>query len=567
MSYSRNTLKEVKMKVRKSLKDIGRATHVFNVLFRHGLGYFIEKFGLKLHLPFSKRLAIHKYKKPEAPEIRLRKAFEELGATYIKLGQMLSLRPDLIPKEYCDEFAKLQDKVPPFSFEKVKQIVERELGASLGKLFKEFDRKPLGSASIGQVHTAKLKNGEQVVVKVLRPKVNELFREDIDLMYYFAKKLEGTKNFGRYSLLEIVKEFERYTKNELNYLIEARSVEKFYANLKKEKYVKVPKVYMGYTTDKVLTLEFIKGEKLSDLLRGHKKFNKEKVMNAIINSCLKQVFEQNVFHGDLHPGNILVTKNNNIALLDFGIVGSLTPYMRKEGMRLYIALINKDIEWVVRQILRLGKPTPETDMESFRRDVDDIVSGWHGTELRHIRVTHMLRRLFESSANHNIKLPVDMILLGKALVTVEGTCLMLNPQFNFVKHSYKYVSKYSKQKAFTKENLNLFMVKSREIGEVLEMIPSEILAVLEKLRTGVIKIDVDDTDLKRLALGIDKSSNRLAYSLIVAALIVGGALMMHANVGPYYRGLSFPAMVLYIIAAFMGLMLLGSIIKEGTIWR
>lgn len=555
------------MGFRSGIKDIGRVSHVINVFFKHGLGYFIQKFGFHLHLPFSKRVAVHKYRKPVATEVRVRKAFEELGAAYIKLGQMLSLRPDLIPKEYCHEFSKLQDRVPPFPYEKAKQIVEEELGKPIHKAFKSFEKKPIGSASIGQVHLAKLNNGKRVVVKVIRPGVRDVFRADIDIMRYFAKKLEGTKSFGKYSPLQIIKEFERYTKNELNYLVEAKNIERFYENLKKTKYVRIPKIYTDYTTTSVLTMEYLEGKKLTELLRGRKPFNKKAVMEALIHTCLKQVFEQNLFHADLHPGNILVLEKGKIALLDFGIVGSLTPYMRKEGMKLYVALVNKDIDDVVKQLLRIGKPGPETDLEDFRRDVDNIVSGWYGAELRHVRVTHMLHNLFESAVSHGINMPVDMIMLGKAFLTVEGTCLMLNPRFNFVKESHKYVSQYTKEKAITRESFGLFMKKSREMAETLEMIPSEALAVLEKLKHGIIKVDIEDTDLRRLALDIDRSSNRLSYSMIMAALIVAGALMMHTGVEPFYRGFSFPAMVLYIIAAFMGLTLFVSILKEGALWR
>jgi len=555
------------MNLTSGIKDIERATHVFNVLFKNGMGYFLQKYGLKFHLPFAKRIAFHKYKKPILPEVRLRRAFEELGGTFVKLGQLLSLRPDLVPQNYCQEFSKLQDKVIPFSFEKVKKIVEKEMGKPLEKVFKKFEQKPLGSASISQVHLATLKNGKKVVVKVQRPGVREMFRADIDMMYYFAKRIENTKTFGRYSPLTIAKEFERYTKNELNFLVEAKNIDKFYENLKTSKHIKVPKLYRGYSTSRILTMQYIPGRKLSSLLRKGVKFDKKAVQNSLIHTCLKQVFEQNLFHADLHPGNILVLKGGQIALLDFGIAGGLTPYLRKEGIKLYVALVNRDIEKVTSQLLLIGKPSSSTDLGDFKREVDDIISGWHGTELRQVKVTHMLHQLFDSCIKHDIKMPVDMILLGKALVTAEGTGVMLNPRFNFVNESKSYVQKHIKKKLVTKEGFGIFLRKSQEIAEILEMIPSEALAVLSKLKHGVIKVDIDDTDLRRLALDIDKSSNRLSYSLVLAALIISGAMMMHANVGPYYQGFSVPAMVLYIIAGFMSLTLMVSILKEGAIWR
>lgn len=555
------------MDIKTGVKDVTRISHIANVLIKHGLGFFINKYGFKLHIPLSKRISLSTYKKPDVPEVRFRKAFEELGGTYVKLGQMLSLRPDLIPEKYCKEFSKLQDKVPPFSFEKVKKIISAEIGKPSEKIFKHIDKKPLGSASLGQVHSAALHNGKKAVIKVLRPKIKEKVMTDIDIMKHIAKRLENTKSFGRYSPKTIVNEFERYTKKELDYINEAKNIEKFYDNLSKEDYVRIPKVFHQYTTKRILTLEFLKGEKLTSLLKSKKKFNKKSVMNSLVKATLKQVFDQGTFHADLHPGNILVIDKGKVGLLDFGIVGNLSNYYRLEGLKVYVALVNKNTDDVVRHTLRLGRPSSETDVESFRKEVEDIISGWHGTQLREVRVTHMLHRLFESAVKHGIEMPVDTILLAKALVTLEGTCLMLNPKFNFVKHSQKYVKKYVHPKKITKENMKLFMARSREMAEVLEMIPSETLAVLEKLRSGIIKVDIDDTDLKRLALDIDKSSNRLSYALIVAALVISGALIMMSNTGPLIGGFSIPAIVLYIIAAFMFMILLGSIIREGALWR
>ncbi len=555
------------MGISSGIRDLERVSRVVNVLFRNGLGYFIQKYGLKAHLPFSKKIAFHKYAEPDSPESRLRKSFEELGGAYVKLGQMLSLRPDLVPESLCAEFAKLQDKVPPFSPAKAKEIIEKELGKPLKKVFSTFSDKPIGAASVSQVHYAVLKNGKKVVVKVQRPGAEDAFKADIDIIYHVAARLEKSKAFGKYSPMAIAKEFERYTKNELNFLVEAGNIEQFYENLKDAEYVRIPKLYRDYTSKRVLTMEYIHGRKLSDLIRDKKEFPKEKVLSSIINTCLKQVFEQSVFHADLHPGNILVLEKGSIALLDFGIVGSLTPYLRKEGVKLYVALVNRDIDGVVNQLLLIGRPEPGADLEKFKSDVNDIVSGWYGSEMRQVRVTHMLHRLFDSCIKNSIKMPPDMVLLAKALLTAEGTGMMLNPRFNFVKESQAYVQGYLKKKAISKESFANFMRKSQDIAEVLEMIPSETLSVLQRIKQGVVKIDIEDTDLKRLASDIDRSSNRLSYAMIMAALIIGGALLMHSGTGPDFWGMSFPSLIIYTIAGFMGIMLLASIVKEGSIWR
>lgn len=548
------------------IKDIRRASHVVNVLFKHGLGYFIQKYGLKFHLPFLKKIALHKYRKPVAPEIRLRKAMEELGGAYIKLGQLLSLRPDLVPFRYCREFSKLQDKVPPFPYSKARKIIESELGKPMHRIFREFRQKPLGSASIAQVHLATLKSGKKAVVKVQRPNVREIFRADISILYYFARQLDKIKAFGKYSPIAIVEEFEKYTKNELNFLTEAENIEIYRKALKNEKIIKVPKLYREYTSSRVLTTEFIKGKKLSQLIAEKKKLSR-KTMTALFRSFMKQIFEKNIFHADVHPGNVLVLNKEKVALLDYGIVGKLTPYEKKEGVKLYVALVNRDTEKVIEQLLKIGKQGPDTNVENLRSEVDYIVRRMHSAESRTVRITHILVRLFESCTNNSVTMPIDLVLFAKALLTIEGTALMIDPKFNFVEESKDYVLKYRKKKLLSAESFDKFLGRSREISEALSMIPSEALSVLEKVKQGVIKIDIEDTDLKRLAYDIDKSSNRLSYAMVMAALIVGGALLMHADSPPHLMGMSFPALVLYLIAGFVGVTLLLSILKEGAIWR
>lgn len=541
-----------------AVRDFRRISYVVNILVKNGLGYFVQEFNLKYHLPFIKRF--QSYPEPEAPQARLRKVMEHLGGAYIKLGQLLSLRPDLVPTEYCLEFSKLQDRVPSFPYAEVKAIVEKELNMPLHKVFSYFEKVPIGSASIGQVHAAKLINGRKVVVKVQRPGVEKQFLSDIDIMYYFAHKLEKSRKLKKYSPLRIVQEFERYTRNELNYITEGRNIERFYENFKGSKTIVIPKVYRAYSTKRVLTMEYLEGSKLIDLLRAKSRFDRRKAAMNLLDCNIKQIFSQDIFHADLHPGNIIMMSRGRLGLLDFGIAGSLSPEMRDEGLKLVEALVAKDVDKVTKQILKIGKKNDDVDARAFRERVYNIVMRWHGAELKQVRVTHMLHEIFDACADSGIELPVDMILLGKALITVEGTGMQLVPNLDFVNVMKPRIEKMLARKI--RPSFKATLKKTKSMAEAIGKIPESALETLEQLKRPTFKIDIDDLDVRKIGLDIDTSSNRMSYAMISAALIVAGAVIMHANIGPAVFGYSMFAIVCFVFAFILLAVLVTSISKE-----
>lgn len=540
---------------RTSLK---RVSHVVQVLTKHGLGYFIQAYGLSVHLPFLKRLAIPAQKKEDIP-VRLRKAMEELGGAYIKFGQLLSLRPDLVPVTWCNEFKKLLDKTTPAGYEQIKAIVEQEFGKPIKKVFSEFDKKPIGSASIAQVHAAKLHSGLRVVVKVQRPNTKEKFEADIELLYYLARKVDKyIQNYA--SPIDIVEEFEKYTKKELDFTNEARNTDKMHKNFKGHSRVEIPKIYWQYTTPKVVAMQYLEGKKLSELKIT--KEQKEKLAKTIADCVFKQAMEDGFFHADLHPGNILVLPKGKIGLLDFGIVCELDPTLRKLELELYIALVNKDTRQITRILLREGLPTEETDLQAFAIDVENIIEEWYGAELKAARVTSMMHNLFNNCTAHKIKMPSNLILLGKGMLTAEGTCLYVDPDFDFLAYSTPKIAQLMKKEKRPDKLIRTFMSKSKDFAFKLADLPDEAMDVLEKVKHGAIRLDMAYTDVRHVGMDINKSSNRLAYAMIIAALIVAGALLI--SIRPAIYGYSVFSLVSILGAAILFMMLFVSIIREGS---
>lgn len=535
---------------------LNRASKVVNVLAKQGLGYFIQEYGLKWHLPFRKRIIT--YDKKNSIPIRLRKSMEELGGAYVKLGQLLSLRPDLVPQEYCEEFSKLLDKMPAFRYETAKKEIEEELKQPLTEVFKKFDKKPIGSASISQVHKAILKNGKKVVVKIQRPNVKSQFESDIKILYYFAHKVDKYFKDTAVSPLQIVKEFERYTKEELNFVIEAGHIEQFYDLFKKNKKFVVPQVYSKYTTSKILVLDYVNGTKLSEIKDKISPKLKKEILKNIADAVFTQVLQKGLFHADLHPGNILVLPGQKIALLDFGIIGRLDNELKQQTIDMIVALVNQDSRDVTRILLKIGMPTEQTNIESFELDVDEIIRQWNPASS--IRPTQVLHKLFNTCIKHHIRMPADLILFAKALVTAEGTCVQLDPQFNLVEYAKPKIIKILKKEARPTKVIKKFLKKSMEAGDSLSEIPEKTLDLLEKFKREPVKLDISDTDVGHLGRSIGFGSNKLSYSILAAALLLSGAMLI--DLKPTLFGYSIFSIFALTFAVMLIGVLTGSMIRE-----
>ena len=545
-----------------------RLKQIANSLFKQGMGYAVEQMDLKHHLTFHKRLQKDEFSKPlTSLPVRLRKVLEDLGGTFVKLGQMLSLRYDLLPKEYCDEFSKLQDDVKPMPFRFVKHIVESELGGSLNRIFKEFDEKPIASASIGQVHKAKLKTGEMVAVKVQRPGLYELFSADTKLLHSLAKILNRRyPEVKEYDLDNLINEFETYSKKELDYMLEARNIEIFHNNFKNDPHVSIPKVYWELTTKKIITMSYVTGVKISDVADFAKyRSNMKTTANNVFNAMLDQIFDYRVFHADPHPGNILLMENNKIAFLDFGIVGRITPDMVNEMEDILIGLLTMDIDAIVSAYQRMGISDDTIfDAKQFKEDLVEHFAEYYDASNSQINFASFFSNAFDMARKYKMKLPINFILLGKSIITLQGFGAKFVPDFNLTKYMQPRVEQMMKEKASPGHIFSSARKAALNAKDFVSSLPSDLNSFFKTWKEGQkLKLEVRKSDMDRAVMEVDRSSNRLVLGFIIGAIIVSNALIIHANVPPFIFGI--PVLVYFgvFLIIWLGVLLTFSILKEG----
>ncbi len=549
----------------KEVRDLNRFNQILAVLFEEGFDFLLAKIGLKHRIPFTKRLKSKLRKHQEIkPELRLRRTLERLGPTFIKFGQVLSVRPDLIPKEYSKELEKLQDSVPPFPFSDIKDIIEKEFGKSLEHLFLHFEKKPIASASISQVHAAMLKTGEKVAVKVQRPHVKKIMETDIDIMYYFANLLErNIDKIKKYKPAKIVSEFKEWTEKELDFRLEARNAKRFYQNFKGSKSVHIPKVYDEFTTEKVLTLEFIDGIELHNI-KEIKKRNLDfaRIINNGFEAILTQVFVHGIFHADPHPGNMIIMKDNSIAFVDFGIVGYFDEKLKNKSVDLLYGIVEQDDELIIDTLLSMGMESEDIDFEQLKTDIGFIIQPLQHSSIKEIKVSKILEEILDTALSHNLRVPASFVLFGKTIITLEGVALEYDPDFKMVETTKPFIEKIVARRASPLYVWKSFMHNINRYRKFADEFPEKAERALDKIQRGTIKVDIEDTDIKKLSLEIDKSSNRVSYGLLVAALLITSAILVNVEKGPSIFGIPFLAFAGFIFAFFFTVILFISIIRE-----
>jgi len=546
---------------------VKRYRFIAGVLLKHGFGYFLKELQLHSMLPLSQRIMRSGLgREISLPfPVRARLVLEELGVVSTKFGQFLSTRPDIVSPELAVELAKLQDNVKPFEFKFARERIEKELKVPLGELFEYIEEKPLASASIGQVHRARLKNGKTVIVKVQRPGIEESIEIDLailmDLARLAEKHMASMRSLGPVALVE---EFSRSLRRELDYVREGRNAERFRKNFKGIEYVHIPVVYWDYTTKHVLTMEYLKGIKVSDVDKIRKaKLNPKKIAEYGAKTSMKQVLVDGFFHADPHPGNIFVTKKGMIAFMDFGMTGFLDLKTKKELANLFISIIAQDTEKTMEWLFRIIRVDSTADLEGFKRDVNEMIAQYYGVSLKEVEIGGLLNELIALAHTYRVKVPSNLLLLVKAMITIEGIGRQLDPGFNLAKVAQPFAKKLLKERLSPKRIMQKWAENLLELNDLGAELSSRLNRILQKIEAGSLKMDVQHQGLGEFTSELNKSSNRIAISLIISAIIVGSSLIIISNKGPFVFRMPAIGLAGFCFAALLGALLVVSMLRTG----
>jgi ubiquinone biosynthesis protein len=555
-------------------KNITRIRQIVNVFLKHGFGQFIELLNLQRFIPLRKKIKYfarwHRVERHTIPQ-RLRIAFSELGPSFIKLAQILASRPDLITSEYADEFKKLQDKVPSFPSDLARQMVEAEIGVPLEDVFSEFDDVPVAAASIAQVHNATLKSGEKVVIKVQRPDIREVIDTDTAILSAIARLMlryiPESKYFDPHG---IVNEFSRTVKKELDFVAEAKNAQRFKRNFRDVEDICIPEIHPDLLSGKVIVMERIEGVRIDDI-RKIDSFGVDRADLARrgVNAYFKMIFEDGFFHADPHPGNIFVMPDGRIGIMDFGIVGWLTEDMMENIASAFLAVLNKNFDRLIDLYVDLGLITDEVDLEGFKRefkaDLVNLLEPLYDATISEVNFPEYLEALTHLVIKHGLKVPSDLLLMNKTILILDNIGRQLDPKFNAVTAVEPYAAKLVKRRMDPQRVFDKTRDNFSEISGILIDTPKQLNRLLRKTMRDELSFKMDPIGMDKLITDIDRSSNRLAFSIIVAAIIVGSSMLIQADVGGQIFGLPTVGAIGFLVAILLGLRLLVSIIRSGRL--
>lgn len=543
-----------------------RYGQIIDVLQKYGFGYIVDQIGLTsfkdLTLSFIKRNKVEHINTPKP--VRVRMILEELGPTYVKLGQLLSMRHDIIPPAYAKEFAKLQDEVPQFDFEDVEVIIREELGHSIEELFDYFNKKPLACASIGQVHRAKIKNGDDVVVKVQRPGIKTVIESDLDIMYSMASLVNEHMPEARlYRPTEIIDELSRSILEEIDYTHEGWNTDRFAYNFRNNAQVHIPKVYWSYTSKRVLTLEFIEGVKASHVdLLDKQEFDKSKIALIVGEAFTQQVFDDGFFHADLHPGNALIMKDGVVAFLDFGMTGHLSSEMRDMFLDGLTGLVKGDSSLLVEISRDMGCINNHVDTRSLKADIDYFRAKYYGRAPKNIEASVVIEELIGILREHKVTIPHNIALLVRGIMAVEGFTLIVDPNFNLTELLENCAKKEISARYHPQKLADTTYSSVINWSRLFQKVPTKISHILDNAENGCFNIKFESEEGTRLISEINIASNRLSFSLIISALIVASSLIVQTNTLPLVPVLG---TLSFLIASIFGMWLVYNMLKTGRV--
>lgn len=537
-------------------------------LMRHGFGYMVEEMGLNRMLSIPLKLARRDVHGIRTVGERIRLVLEELGPTFIKLGQLASTRSDLLPENIIQELVKLQDQVPPFAGEEARQIIELELGLSIEDMLESFQEEPVAAASIGQVHLGKLHSGELVAIKVQRPGVARIVQRDLEILQDLIGIAKRHMDWvSQYNISEIIDEFSKSMRAELDYNVEGRNMERLGQNFANDRRIHIPKTFWNYTSARVLTMEFVDGihmGKPDEIVQQGLQL--PDVAQRLVDSMLQQIFIDGFFHADPHPGNLLALRDGRVAYLDFGMMGRLNSDTKNGLASFVIAMLRKNTDSMVRAILRLGFVPDDIDIAAMRGELERLRDQYYEVPFSQINLGEALNEMFAIIRTFRIDIPSDLALLGKALITLEGVIGRLDPNLSIVKMAEPFGRRLLGERYSPKRLRERITDGALQAIEVLTDLPRQTSELSRVIRSGKLKVEVNVPELGELLHKMDQIVNRLAFSIVLLAfciimvgLIIGSSLR---DQSPILWGL--PVVEIgFSIATLMVLWLLFAIFKSG----
>jgi len=550
-----------------SARDLGRLNDIAGVLVRHGLGDAVRRLGLAdtlaraghvLHREHADELA-----RLEPPQ-QVRRALEELGPTFVKLGQILAGRADLFGPEWITEFSKLHSRVPPVPLDTLRPQLVEDLGAEPEAVFARFDAEPLAAASIAQVHRAQLKDGTEVVVKIRRPNIRDKIEADLRLLERVAgAAAESWPALEPYRPRDLVREFARSLRRELDFATECRSAERIAANLAALPEVTIPRVHWAWTGERINVQDFVDGIPGEDLERVSREgLDRQLLARRGARVVLKMIVEDGFFHADPHPGNVFYLPDNRLAFIDFGMVGRVAPRRREELLQLLLGLVEREPQAVADVLIEWTGGQHAVHLAQLEDEVEAFVDQFHGVPLAQLKLGEMLAQVTTILREHRLALPADLALLIKAFISLEGMGRGLDPGFNMAGEALPLLRQVLRARYEPKALAQRGWQALRSTIAVASQLPHDLSQLLRRARQGRVHVAIEVAHLKRTGDLIDRAANRLALALVVAALIVGSSIVMTVGGGPTLLGLPAFGLLGFLGAVAGGLWLLRSMTRR-----
>ncbi|MEO6036124.1 MAG: AarF/UbiB family protein [Verrucomicrobiota bacterium] len=538
-------------------QHLKRYKDIAMLFWKYGNADMVQQFGLRSALN-DEDLTAGQTSPPE----ELADDLERMGPTFVKLGQILSSRADLLPEVYLDALSRLQDKVKPFSYEEVETIVSAELGVRISKAFLRFDQEPLAAASLGQVHRAVMRDGRQVVVKVQRPEIRKQIAQDLEVLEEITTFFEEHTKMGRrYQFQKIFEEFQKTLINELDYLREAANLKAIGENLKEFPHIIVPATVPDYSTRAILTMDFVPGKKITQIEPLERmELAGAPLADELFKAYLKQVLVDGVFHADPHPGNVFLTEDNRIALLDFGMIGRTTPEMQEKLIKVLIAISEGKGEEAVALVIQMSETTQYFDEPQFRRTIAALVAEQQDSTLEQLDVGSILLKVGRAAGENGLFVPIELTLLGKTLLQLDEIGRGLDSNFNPNAAIREHVSEILNRRLKKDITPGAILASVLELKDFATGLPRRVNKILDTVGNSEFEIKVRSPDTNLLLEGFQKIANRITTGLILAALIIGAALLMQVRTTFQIMGYPGFAMLCFLFAAGGGFWLVLSIV-------